>query len=102
MPLDVDRYSTAQLDALDPAEYIHLLNEICGDIKRIGDAKKQAKLDEKAAKIALLRDPKNVDLKAKKIEADTLLTVLGYEMSTRTEQAKIIQTQYNNAIRLAR
>lgn len=100
--MDIDRYTTAELDALDPAQYVHLLNEICGEIKRIGDAKKRAKTDEKSAKVALLFDPSNPNLKAAALEAKATLDILGYELSARKEQAKIIQTQYNNAIRLAR
>lgn len=102
MALDIDTYSTEELDVLDSHQYIHLLNELCGEIKRIGDAKKKAKLDEKSAKVALLFDPKDPNLKAKSIEAKATLDILGYELSARQEQAKIIQTQYNNSVRLAR
>lgn len=99
--LEIDSLSTVQLDALDPAQYIHLLNELCGEIKRIGDAKKRAKTDETSAKVALLFDPVNAKLKAVALEAKATLDILGYELSARREQAKIMQTQYNNAIKLA-
>lgn len=99
--LEIDSLSTVQLDALDPAQYIHLLNELCGEIKRIGDAKKRAKTDETSAKVALLFDPKNAHLKVKKIEAEASREILGYELDARKEQAKIIENQYNNAVKLA-
>lgn len=99
--LDIDRYTTAQLDGLDPSMYIHLLNELCGEMKRLGDDKERALDILGDAKIALCDDPKDAQLKKTKLHAERVVAKLTCALSTRREQAKIVQTQYNNAVRLA-
>jgi hypothetical protein len=99
--LDIDRFKTAELDGMDPSMYVHLLNELCGEIKRLGDDKERALDIQADAKIALCDDPKDAGLKKTKLHADRVVAKLTCAISTRREQAKIVQTQYNNAVRLA-
>jgi hypothetical protein len=100
--LEIDSLTVADLDALESQRLLHLLNELYGEIKRIADAKKRAKTDEKTARVALLFSPADPKLKAQQIEAKALLDILGYELSARKEQTKILQTQLNTQSRLAR
>lgn len=90
------------MDALDGINRICHLNDLCREIKRLGDDKERALDIQADAKIALLSDPKNVQAKTNVINAKRVIDKLGAAISTRKEQAKILQTVINTEARLSR
>ncbi len=81
----------AEMRALDAVEQIGILDAIYAEIATLGKHKQTALGNLAAAKIAAIHDKSDVQ-KALAIDAKCKLDIIGVALSTRKEQAKILQT----------
>jgi hypothetical protein len=89
--MKVDRLTTDELRALDAYEQIGALNELFGEIKRLGDDKNKAMDLLGDAKILAIEEPSPTN-KAMVIRATSTRDKLTTMLSVRKEQIRILQT----------
>ncbi len=87
---DIDK-TPAEMRALDALTQIRILDAIYAELKTLGDHKQTALDNLAAARIAVLNEATN-ERKALVIDAKCKFDKIGVALSTRKEQAKILQT----------
>ena len=87
---DIDK-TPAEMRALDALEQIGILDAIYAEMNALGKVKQTALDNLAAARIAALNESTN-ERKALVINAKCQLDKVGVALSTRKEQAKILQT----------
>lgn len=91
MPIPIDALTGSELQALDAWHQAAALNDIMAELGRLGELRKKCSNALYDAKIGLLRDS-SVDNKELLLRSQAALERIKTEISTRREQARILQS----------